>query len=32
MTTENVLYLALALGLFVGFALTLASVSIYARR
>tara|TARA_R110000868_G_scaffold9927_2_gene48859 strand:- start:3505 stop:3750 length:246 start_codon:yes stop_codon:yes gene_type:complete len=32
MTTENILYLAMALGLFVGFALTLASVSVYARR
>lgn len=32
MTTENILYLSLALGLFAGFALTLASVAIYSRR
>lgn len=31
MTTGNILYLALSLGLFAGFALTLACVSIYAR-
>ncbi len=32
MTTGNILYLTMALGLFVSFAITLASVSVYARR